>query len=146
MPVASDVKISYNGATMNTAESIMKGIDHRRQIENIRKLVEIRDWVRENSNRRPTITLQLTFLEKNFDELEDIILQGISFGVDRIKGHHLWITWPELKDQSLCKNAESRHRWNRKVVRLHDIVQHNKRPDGSTIILENFHPVPEPQT
>jgi MoaA/NifB/PqqE/SkfB family radical SAM enzyme len=142
MPIASDVKISYNGATANTAESIMKGIDHRMQIENIRKLVEIRDRVRENSNRKPTITLQLTFLEKNFDELEEVILQGIGFGVDRIKGHHLWVTWPELKEQSLCKDAESRLRWNQKVVRLHEIAQNNKLPDGSTIRLENFHQVP----
>ena len=38
LPVASDIKISINGATKETTESIMKGIDFNKQLSNISKI------------------------------------------------------------------------------------------------------------
>lgn len=143
MPVASDVKISFNGSKPETSESIMKGINYNKQLKNISKLVEIRDEVRANGINHPTITLQLTFIERNFPEMEEILWKGIELGVDRIKGHHLWVTWPELKEESLCRSVESRRRWNEKVLLLHHIVNCNRLDDGSMVKLENFHQISE---
>jgi MoaA/NifB/PqqE/SkfB family radical SAM enzyme len=143
MPVASDIKISFNGSGPETSGSIMRGIDYDKQLENIRKLIEIRDEVRASCSNNPTITLQLTFMEKNFPELDDIIRVGIDLGVDRIKGHHLWVTWPELKEESLYRSAESRCRWNEKILILTEMVNRNRTCNGSMVRLENFNQLSE---
>jgi hypothetical protein len=44
-------------------------------------------------------------------------------GVERFKGHHLWITWPQLTEQSLLRNIESRKRWNRIAGKLKGDIQ-----------------------
>ena len=47
MPIASDIKISINGASKETSESIMEGINFEKQIENLKRLIEIRDNIRK---------------------------------------------------------------------------------------------------
>ncbi|MGC8581677.1 MAG: radical SAM protein [Thermoplasmata archaeon] len=138
LPVASDVKISMNGINRETGESIMVGINHKKQIDNIIKFVNIRDEVRHTGTNWPTVTLQVTFMERNLKELPDILRFAIDKGIDRLKGHHLWITWPQIKGESLKKNTETISKWNDMVDTLYDIV----KSTGSKLKLANIHKLP----
>ncbi|PCH56172.1 MAG: radical SAM protein [Legionellales bacterium] len=86
LPVTSDIKISWNGATKATQEKIMLGTKWEKVLDNVKQLVAMRNaYIQEHENYC-SITLQLTFLETNIHELVDIVLLGINLGVDRIKG------------------------------------------------------------
>ncbi|MCK4615123.1 MAG: SPASM domain-containing protein [Thermoplasmata archaeon] len=143
LPVASDVKVSISGATKETAEFIMKGIDTEKQMEDLRRFIRIRDEVRKNGMNHPTVTFQVTYMEKNLPELPDLLKLAISMGADRFKGHHLWITWPELENESLRRNAESIRRWNRTVEELYEITEKFRLPNGSKIKLDNVYKLSE---
>jgi len=137
LPVASDIKISVNGATKETAERIMMGLDFERQMRNVETLVEMRDAL-ETGSQKPTITFQVVFMESNINELPDILKTGIEMGVDRFKGHHLWVTWPELETESLLRNKNARMRWNAMAQKLHKIASSKK---DRTIRIDNVFPV-----
>jgi sulfatase maturation enzyme AslB (radical SAM superfamily) len=54
-------------------------------------------------------------MEQNLQEIPRLLQWAIDHGVDRFKGHHLWVTWPELENQSLRRNTDSAKRWNETV-------------------------------
>ena len=139
LPVASDVKISINGIHKETNEAIMIGINHEEQIENIKTFVRVRDEIRRKGINNPTVTLQVTFMEKNYQELPDLLRFADELGIDRIKGHHLWVTWPQLEEQSLRRNSDSIRRWNRMVDTLFQL----RDELGSDIKLDNFYKLNE---
>ncbi len=141
LPVSKDVKISINGANKETAESIMLGMKFDKQISNIAKLIERRDEIRAQRLNYPTITFQITFMEKNLGELADLLKLAIEMGIDRVKGHHLWLTWPELQEESLRRNNESISRWNAIVEELKLIADTRLLQDGKKIRLDNFYPI-----
>ncbi|MCA9690985.1 MAG: glycosyltransferase, partial [Myxococcales bacterium] len=90
VPVTSDVKISWNGATAATHEAIMIGARWERVVENVREFIAVRDKHAAAGGDRCRVTFQLTFLESNVAELADIVRLALDLGVDRVKGHHLW--------------------------------------------------------
>ena len=89
VPVASDVKISWNGARKETQEAIMLGTRWEKVLENVRIFIKVRDTHAAQGGNRCRVTFQLTFLETNVGELADIIKLAAGLGVDRVKGHHL---------------------------------------------------------
>ena len=135
LPLSSDIKISINGATRRVDEEIMVGISFEEQLKNIKKLIEIRDDIRKKGENHPTITFQVTYMERNFNELPELLKLAIELGVDRFKGHHVWITWPQIEKESLRRDRESIMRWNDMV----DILYEIKNQLGSDIILDNVH-------
>ena len=141
LPVASDIKISINGATKYTSEKIMSGISHEKLIENITNLIEIRDSIRKNNGKEPTITFQATYMERNLKELPAILKMAIDMDANRFKGHHLWVTWPELSIQSLRRNKDSINRWNSMVEILHDIAKNTHLSNGKKIKLDNVYKI-----
>jgi len=56
--------------------------------------------------------------------------------MDRFKGHHLWVTWPQLAEQSLRRSREARARWNEMVIILRDLAGRLTKPDGTRIRLD----------
>ena len=62
LPIASDVKISINGASKIVAESIMNGLNYDKQMQNIKRIIRIRDKIRKNGINYPTITFQVTYM------------------------------------------------------------------------------------
>lgn len=142
VPVCSDIKISWNGSTKETQEKIMKGSNWERDLSNIKTLISIRDEYAQTGNRC-RVTLQLTFLKTNVDELADIVRLGLSLGVDRIKGHHLWAHFKEIEDLSMRHDAEAIKRWNKAAREANDVAATHFLPNGNRILLENIYPLEE---
>ncbi len=142
LPIASDVKISINGASKEINESIMEGIDFNKQIEYIKKFIEIRDIIRKKGLNHPTITLQATFMKKNLKEMPELLRLAIKLGIDRFKGHHLWITHPELDEESLRKKKIDIKRWNSIVDKMNLIIKNEKLRNGNKIRLDNIYAIP----
>jgi MoaA/NifB/PqqE/SkfB family radical SAM enzyme len=84
------------------------------------------------------VTFQLTFLESNIGELADIIRLAIDLGVDRVKGHHLWAHFKEIKDLSMRRSSESIGRWNQAVLAAREAAAERTLPNGKYVLLENI--------
>lgn len=139
VPVTSDVKISWNGANRTTHEKIMPGSRWDKAVENIQTFIAIRDNHAANGGNRCRVTLQLTFLESNVDELADIVTLAARLGVDRVKGHHLWVHFSEIEEQSMRRSPSAIARWNKAVLATRQAASENLLPDGSEIQLDNIH-------
>jgi MoaA/NifB/PqqE/SkfB family radical SAM enzyme len=138
VPITSDVKFSWNGATKETQEKIMIGSRWEKVLENVKTFIKIRDTHAAEGGNRSRVTLQLTFLETNVNELPEIVKLGIDLGVDRIKGHHLWAHFKEIKNLSMRRNSEAIQRWNEAVRRVFEVVKNHLLPNGKPILLENI--------
>ncbi|RME28503.1 MAG: glycosyltransferase [Deltaproteobacteria bacterium] len=138
VPVTSDVKISWNGATKQTQEAIMIGSRWEKVLENVRTFIAVRDAHAEGGGNRCRVTFQLTFLEANVPELADIVRLAVELGVDRVKGHHLWAHFEEIEDQSMRRNREAIQRWNSAVLAAREAAAERTLPNGKHILLENI--------
>jgi len=141
VPVGSDVKISWNGATAATQEAIMRGSRWEDGLDNLRTFVNVRDEVAGKGGNYCRVTLQVTFLEDNVEELPDLVRLAARHGVDRVKGHHVWTHFPELEEKSLRRSADSIARWNRIVGEAHKAAEGTPGPGGKRVMLENVFPL-----
>jgi len=141
LPICSDIKISWNGYFKETDESIMRGRDHEKAKENLLTLIRKREELQAKGVNCSSITLQMTFLEMNYKEIPDIIKFAIRIGIDRIKGHHLWIHYQETEDLSMRRNADSIERWNKVAIESNEIAKKTKNTNGKKIKLENIYPL-----
>ena len=139
VPITSDVKISWNGATKQTQEAVMLGTRWERVLENVRTFILERDAHARAGGHRCRVTLQLTFLESNVAELADIVRLAASLGVDRVKGHHLWAHFEQIQPLSMRRGPESIARWNTAVREAREAAAAHPLPDGRTVLLENIH-------
>ena len=140
VPVTSDVKISWNGATAATHEAIMLGARWEKVLANVRGFIAVRDAHAVDGGNRCRVTFQLTFLESNVAELADIVRLAIDLGVDRVKGHHPWAHFREIKDLSMRRSRESILRWNEAVAAAQAVAAQRTLPSGARILLENIFP------
>lgn len=138
LPIATDIKISWNGASKETAEKIMPGIKFERVLENVKELVRKRDELFQNTNYYSKLTFQVTFMENNMFELVGIIKLASELGIDRVKGHHLWSHFKEIEHLSFRKNKESVSKWNEYVKEAHLAQKQFKKKNGTEVILENI--------
>lgn len=138
VPVTSDVKISWNGATRQTHELIMIGARWEAVLENVRTFIEMRDAHAAAGGDRCRVTFQLTFLETNVAELADIVRLAVRLGVDRVKGHHLWAHFDEIKTLSMRRDASSIRRWNQAVIEAREAAAERPLPNGKPVLLENI--------
>lgn len=141
VPVTSDVKISWNGARKETQESIMVGARWEKVLENVLVFVEVRNAHAAGGGNRCRITFQLTFLETNVGELAGIIKLAATLGVDRVKGHHLWAHFDEIKPLSMRRNSSSISKWNEAVQVAYETAEHYRLPNGEKVLLENIFPL-----
>lgn len=146
IPVTSDTKISLNGVTKDIAESIMHGLSFEEHVSNLKTFIEYRNLHHKKSGFYSRVTLQLTFMQNNMHQLPEIIKFGASMGVDRIKGHHLWTHFAEIRDLSFKKNQESIAEWNSIVDKANDAVEAFRKPSGEKISLEQIDYLNEKET
>ncbi len=143
IPVGSDVKVSWNGATKETHEHIMKGSSWEQVTTNLKTFIRLRDEHAYATGDYCQVTLQLTFLESNVHELADIVKLAIDYGVDRVKGHHLWAHFKEIESLSMRKNKNSILRWNQAVEDAVSVADDCSLKNGKKILLENIYPLDE---
>jgi glycosyltransferase involved in cell wall biosynthesis/MoaA/NifB/PqqE/SkfB family radical SAM enzyme len=141
VPVCSDVKISWNGATAATHEAIMVGSRWDEALANVRDFIRVRDEHANSGGNRCRVTLQLTFLESNVAELADIVRLAVRLGVDRVKGHHVWAHFDALRAESMRRSADSVARWNQAVAEARSGAAEQTLPNGKHILLENIVPL-----
>ena len=137
VPVASDVKVSWNGATRKTQEAVMLNSNWETVLENVRTFIAVRDEHAGRGGNRCRVTFQLTFMEVNFRELPDIVKLAAEVGVDRVKGHHLWVNFAQVGGQSLRRNPEAIARWNDTVDAAWEAAERYRLPHGARVLLEN---------
>lgn len=141
VPVTSDVKISWNGATKETHEAVMPGAQWSTVLDNVRAFIAVRDAHAAAGGNRCRVTFQLTFLETNIHELADIVRLAAELGVDRVKGHHLWAHFDAIQDLSMRRSPESITRWNAAVHAAREAADRYRLADGRCVLLENIFPL-----
>ncbi len=141
VPVGSDVKVSWNGATKETQERVMLGSNWERVVDNVRTFVQVRDEHAAAGGNRCRVTFQVTFMEVNVAELPAVVELAAALGVDRVKGHHLWVHGPEMMGQSLRRSPEAIARWNEAVEAARQVVERRPLPNGNRVALENVFPL-----
>lgn len=144
VPLTSDIKISWNAATPETDQKIMIGSNWNRRIQGVKDLISIRDEHFQRTGYYCGITFQMTFLEMNIHELDQMIELCLLLGIDRLKGHHLWTHFPEIEHLSMRRSSKSIHRWNHAVSQAKESVEKNRFTNGKKLLLENFFPL-DPQ-
>ncbi|MFY7698270.1 MAG: radical SAM/SPASM domain-containing protein [Legionella sp.] len=143
VPVTSDVKISWNGATKEVQENIMLGTSWENVLDNVKQFIAIRNQYAATNRHYCQVTLQLTFLQTNVHQLADIVKLGIELGIDRIKGHHLWAHFPEIQSLSMRRDTKAIAAWNQAVEQASTIAKRSLLPNGKAIKLENIYPLDE---
>lgn len=139
-PNTTDVKFSWNGATKETAEKVMLGIDFEKAVENVREFIKYRDKHFANTGYFCRVTFQLTFMQINMHELADIVKLAASLGVDRVKGHQLWAHFEEIKNLSMKTSKASMDNWNLFVQQAYKAQDEFRKPNGEKVVLENIIP------
>ena len=139
LPVASDVKVSWNGASENVYERIMPGdCGYEQSLHNLKAFVKERDAFAETGGNRCHITLQVTFMKCNLNDLEGIVRLAIELGIDRVKGHHLIVTSPQIASESILSDRSCHLQWNNLVKRLRMLVEERPTSLGRMVELVNF--------
>jgi len=141
IPNTSDIKISWNGATKETAERIMTGINFESTLQKVKELIGYRNDYFASAGYYCRITFQLTFMQNNIDDLPDIIKLAANLGVDRIKGHQLWTHFNEIKGLSMKTSVESIEKWNNIVRVAYKMQEIYRKPNGDKVIFENISPL-----
>lgn len=138
VPIVTDVKFSWNGATAETDEKIMLGKNFHQTIENLKTFICIRNEHFQQTGWYCRVTFQLTFMQNNMHELADIIKLAAQLGVDRVKGHQLWAHFEEIKSLSFRANANSIAQWNEYVNQAYEAQEKYRKPNGEKVLLENI--------
>ena len=138
VPVTSDVKVSWNSATKATHENVMLGSSWGTVLENVRTFIDVRDAHAARGGNRCRVTFQLTFMEINVSELPDIVKLAADTGVDRVKGHHLWVHFKQMRRQSMRRSPEAIARWNDTVDSAYETAERHRLPNGERVLLENI--------
>ena len=141
VPITTDVKISWNGATAKTAQEVMQGINFEETVSNVKEFIRIREEHFFKTGYKCRITFQLTFMQNNMHELADIVKLAAELGVDRVKGHQLWAHFDEIKHLSMKATPESVEKWNEYVKQAYETQEKYRKPNGDKVLLENIIPL-----
>ena len=141
VPITTDVKISWNGATAETSQKVMLKINFEEAVANVKEFIRIRDEHFAKTGYYCRVTFQLTFMQNNMHELADIVKLASQLGVDRVKGHQLWAHFDEIKHLSMKSTSESILQWNEYVKQANEAQEKFRKPNGEKVILENIIPL-----
>jgi MoaA/NifB/PqqE/SkfB family radical SAM enzyme len=142
VPVASDVKISWNGATAATAERLMPGLDFAAAVAAVRTFAAVRDAL-ARPGRRCRLSFQVTAQEANVSELPEIVRLAAALGVERVKVNQLQPRFPALAERSLRRDPAAIRRWNEAVRAVHGAADAHRLASGARVELENVAPLAE---
>lgn len=141
VPITTDIKISWNGATAEVSQKIMLKLNFEEAVANLKEFIRIRDEHFTNTGHYCQVTLQLTFMQNNMHELADIVKLASQLDVDRVKGHHLWTHFDEIQHLSMKATPESMAKWNKYVKEAYEAQENFRKSNGEKVILENIFPL-----
>ena len=141
VPVGSDVKISWNGTDCTSQALVMLGNEFDQGLEKLRTFLQVRDKHAAAGGNYCSVTLQMTFMEMNLNQASGVVELAISEGVDRVKGHHLWAHFDEIKNQDMRREKDAIDRWNAIARECNAIAESNPLPSGKRIELANFYEI-----
>lgn len=98
VPVARDIKVSFDGATAFTYERIRHPARFEQVCGNVRDLARA---LAEISGRRPVLALQMTLMRSNVAELPELVRLAARLGATRVKAYHLFAFRRDLDSESL---------------------------------------------
>ena len=75
----------------------------------------------------------------NLQQVPRVVELAIAEGVDRVKGHHLWAHFDEIKQEDMRRSRDAIERWNAIVRKCIEIADSNPLPNGKRIILSNIY-------
>jgi hypothetical protein len=140
-PLASDVKVSWNGAGAATAEAIMTGLDFEAALEGVRGFAAARDEVAARTGHRCRLSFQVTAQAGNVDELGALVALAATLSVDRVKVNQLQARLAALQPRALPASEAGRAGWNRAVVAMRESAA-RAAAAGRAIELQNVWPLP----
>lgn len=135
-PLASDVKVSWNGATAATAEALMPGLDFAAAVEGARLVAAARDAAAAASGVRGRLSFQVTAQEGNVAELPGVVRLAASLGVDRVKVNQLQPRAPHLAARALTGSAAGLARWNEAAAGMRAAAAASRLPSGAAVALQ----------
>ena len=138
VPVTSDIKLSWNGATKETSEKVMLELDFEKAVQNTKDFIEVRDRHFRETGYYCRVTFQLTFMQHNMHELGEIVKLAAELGVDRVKGHQLWAHFEEIKQLSFRESQSSIIQWNSYVDEAYEARDCHRKPNGKKVLLEQI--------
>ncbi|NGX38374.1 MAG: hypothetical protein K1000chlam2_01547 [Chlamydiae bacterium] len=124
----------------------MIGSNFEKRVENVRDFIAVRDAVAAKGGNYCRVTFQLTFMQIGLEEIPDVIRLAASLGVNRVKGHHLWVFTEEMKQENLRKDKQSIEEWNYIVEKAHEMADEYRLPSGEKVLLENIYKLEESAT
>ena len=107
-------------------------------LENVRTFITVRDGHAAHGGNRCRATFQLTYMEVNFLELPGVVKLAAEMGIDRVKGHHLWVHFAQMGQQSMRRDPEAIKHWNSTVEAAYQTAEEHRLPSGSRVLLENI--------
>jgi radical SAM protein with 4Fe4S-binding SPASM domain len=108
-------------------------------MEDLRTFIRIRNEHADEGGNYCSVTLQMTFMEMNLEQVPRVVELAIKEGVDRVKGHHLWAHFKEIKDEDMRRSKDSIERWNEIARECIGIADENPLPNGKLITLANIY-------
>lgn len=139
VPIGSDVKLSWNGTNQSAQSLVMINNDFEKNMQDLRTFIRVRDGHAAAGGNYCSVTLQMTFMEMNLEQVPKVIELAIREGVDRVKGHHLWAHFAEIKEQDMRRSRDAILRWNAIARECIEIADENPLPNGKRIILANIY-------
>ena len=98
LPVARDIKVSFDGATAATYERIRSPARFDQVCANVATLARA---LGEIPDRRPDLSLQMTLMRSNVVELPELVRLAARLGATRVKAYHLFAFRRDLDSESL---------------------------------------------
>ena len=136
VPIGSDVKISWNGADEKTQADIMLGATLAKHIENAKRFIAVRDEFADINYC--SMTMQLTFMRSNLEQIPRLLELAFELGFDRLKGHQLWAHFEQIQGESLRSDIVFAERWNQIVRFCHNRVADYNKTAVRQFKLDNF--------
>lgn len=94
---------SFDGARKETVESIRRGIDYQKVVDNMQMMGGMKRKYRLKS---PSLEIRYTIMRKNAEELPDLIRHAGEWGMDRVVASYLFVANDIDRDESLFYHPE----------------------------------------
>ena len=106
LPVLRRIKVSFDGSTKGTFESIRRGSCFETVVNNIRNFVR----EREPYPDKPQLALQVTLMRSNIGELTEIVRTAYDTGADEVKVYLMVASSGSVRGESLARELSTAKR------------------------------------